>query len=104
MRAAVHFHRFWKRGALATSNSASHDITSHSCVVDVSVQPPSNAFSFDQSKQGEPVMEPTGALQPIDQDRRRLMSAAAMGVAAAGAASLFPAASTAAAGGEAIRP
>jgi pimeloyl-ACP methyl ester carboxylesterase len=49
-------------------------------------------------------MEPTGALQPIDQDRRRLMSAAAMGVAAAGAASLFPAASTAAAGGEAIRP
>ncbi len=40
----------------------------------------------------------------IDQDRRQLVSVAAMGIAAAGAASLFPAHATQVAAGDAVRP
>src|SRR5712672_2750260 len=40
----------------------------------------------------------------IDQDRRQLLTTAAMGVAAVGAASLFPVSAAPAATGEAIRP
>jgi Epoxide hydrolase N terminus len=40
----------------------------------------------------------------INQDRRQLLTTAAMGVAAAGSASLSPAAAVSAATGEAIRP
>jgi pimeloyl-ACP methyl ester carboxylesterase len=48
---------------------------------------------------------PTGVeSEIINQDRRQLLTAAAMGVAAAGSASLSPAATVSAATGEAIRP
>ncbi|MFX4670177.1 epoxide hydrolase N-terminal domain-containing protein, partial [Acinetobacter baumannii] len=42
--------------------------------------------------------------EAIDQDRRRLLTGAALGLAAAGAASLFPARPVAAAADDAIRP
>src|ERR1700730_12123944 len=41
---------------------------------------------------------------PIDQDRRRMSGTAAMGIAAAGAASLLPSQSAAAPAGDSIRP
>jgi len=40
----------------------------------------------------------------VNQDRRQLLTTAAMGLAAAGAASLFPVSAVPAATGEAIRP
>ena len=49
-------------------------------------------------------METTRTPETIDQDRRRLIGAAALSVAAAGAASLLPAQPAAAAPSEAIRP
>src|SRR3954471_11449578 len=49
-------------------------------------------------------MNTSEAIKEIDQNRRRVLGAAAMGVAAAGAASVFPAHPTTAAGGDAIRP
>lgn len=49
-------------------------------------------------------MRTTATTEAIDHDRRRLLGAAAMGVAVAGAASLLPAHPVAAAQGDAIRP
>ena len=49
-------------------------------------------------------MPTRSASEVIDQDRRQLLSTAAMGIAAAGVASLFPAYPAPAATGEEIRP
>src|SRR3954464_10848014 len=49
-------------------------------------------------------MSTSEAIKEIDQDRRRVLGTAAMGVAAAGAASVFPAHPATAAEGDAIRP
>src|SRR4051812_18708044 len=49
-------------------------------------------------------MNTSEAIKEIDQDRRRVLGTAAMGVAAAGAASVFPAHPATAAEGDAIRP
>jgi len=49
-------------------------------------------------------MNTSKATAGIDQDRRQLLGTAAMGIAAAGAASLIPAHSANAAEGDAIRP
>lgn len=49
-------------------------------------------------------MGTTVTTEAIDQDRRRLLGTAAMGIAVAGAASLLPAHPASAAGGDAIRP
>jgi pimeloyl-ACP methyl ester carboxylesterase len=49
-------------------------------------------------------MRTTAITEAIDQDRRRLLGAAAMGIAVAGAASLLPAHPASAAEGDAIRP
>src|SRR4051795_8235208 len=49
-------------------------------------------------------MNTSEAIKEIDQDRRRVLGTAAMGIAVAGAASVFPAHPTTAAGGDAIRP
>ena len=49
-------------------------------------------------------MQTIETLQAINHDRRRLLSTAAMGIAVAGAASLFPGPSLAAAASDAIRP
>ena len=49
-------------------------------------------------------MDTTSTTEAIDQDRRRLLATAAVGVAAAGAASLLPLPAIAAAPSDAIRP
>ena len=49
-------------------------------------------------------MNATQTTAAIDQDRRRLLGTAAMGIAAAGAASLLPSQLAAATAGDAIRP
>ena len=49
-------------------------------------------------------MDTTKTPEAIDQDRRRLLGTAAMGIAAAGAASLLPSQLAAAPAGDAIRP
>ena len=49
-------------------------------------------------------MRTTAITEAINQDRRRLLSTAAMGIAVAGAASLLPAHPASAAEGDAIRP
>ena len=46
----------------------------------------------------------TKAVETIDQDRRRLLGTAAMGIAVAGAASLLPSHLSAATAGDAVRP
>src|SRR5216683_4372312 len=55
-------------------------------------------------KQGRSAMGTTVTTEAIDQDRRRLLGTAAMGIAVAGAASLLPAHPASAAEGDAIRP
>src|SRR4051812_2984582 len=49
-------------------------------------------------------MNTSEAIKEIDQDRRRVLGTAAMGIAVAGAASVFPAHPTSAAADDAIRP